>query len=776
MAARGKPGRPKKQINVGTSPVADFALSLRRLRADAGSPTYRQMSERVHYAHNVLSQADSGYRLPTDEVLEAYVTACGGDTVLWRQRLRQAREAMAPRPDSAPLRITRTLTADRADFTGRATELGYLYTLLPTPESPPATVVVSGLGGVGKTALAVHAAHKLSPYFPDIQLQVDLLGFGPSCQPPADPASVLADLLVVLGVPTDQIPTSPQARAALYRDRLAGRRALILLDDVANEGQVRPLLPGSPGCFVLVTSRSRLTGLDDAQHLVLDTFPPRDALTLFTRIVGEPRRLAEPAVATEICELVGGLAIAITVVGGRLKARPAWSLESLARSLRDEHARLAELETGDRSVQAAFNVSYHPLTEQTRRVFRLLAVHPGEDVTVESVAALADLDLATASRTMECLLDVSLVQQASPGRYRMHDLVRAYARERGRGEDPPEVRREALHRVISWYLHSAHSARALLYPGIRPLPLADGTTPRNPLAFDDHQAALAWCEAERAALTAAVAAAASNDLPDLAWQLPRVLLEFYDLRKHWNDWIDTHQVALAAATRAADPAARAHILHGLGGAYRHLDRYEEALDHCREALTLWRQTDDRSGEAGTLNFLGVVYRNLMRYDESVETYRRGLQLYREIGYRYGEGIILNNLGDVCREWGRFEEAIDYFQQAVPLRRETGHRFGEGHTYDGLGATHLAVGDLDRALPLLRRALEIRRDIGDRWGTAETLDTLGRAHRALGEDRTALDCWAESAAIFDQLDAARAAAVRGRAGRSASVGTLRPVGA
>ncbi|MFI1827204.1 ATP-binding protein [Streptomyces sp. NPDC020412] len=661
----------------------------------------------------------------------------------------------------APLRVD-TLVADRADFIGRERELAWLRSALP-PRGENAAVVISaigGIGGVGKTALAVHAAHQFMDRFPDLRLYVDLHGYDPAGQPPTAPTTVLGELLHLLGVPPDRVPAGLEARAAMFRNLLASRQVLLVLDNARDEQQVRPLLPGSPGCFVLVTSRNRLSGLE-AKHLDLDVFSEAEALALLKQIVGDDRVGAEPRDAADICHLVGYLGLGLSVAAHKLRSRPTWTLASYAARLRSEHGRLRELSVGDRAVAAAFAVSYNLLPKQHQRLFRLLASHPGAACTPHSTAALLNASPQEAEDLLEGLLDQYMVQQREHGRYHMHDLLRAFAQMCADAEDASATTCAAVERLACWYLVTAHAARRFLFPTDPERTFEAVTEPRHPLPMTDSAQALSWCEAERKTLTALVRATAEAGLDNLTWQIPWVLFSFFRLRGHYGDWVSTHLLALKAAERLDHPAARANTLNNLGLAYWRLRRLEDAIACYEQALPLHRAVGNQVNEANSLTNLGLVYSELQRYDQAIAYYRRALHLRWETGDRQGEGTTLNNLGLVYVETGRYDESLACFQQALLLHQQTGVRLSQGITLDNIGIVYRDTGLLEEALTNLLQALDIRRDMGDREGVASTLKSLGDTYLRTGDKARARNCWTESAALYDDLSSPEAAEVRKR---------------
>lgn len=656
-------------------------------------------------------------------------------------------DAVGPGP-RGPVSAHRQLPMDISDFTGREADLARLRRLVDRAgERSVVITAVDGMAGVGKTRLAVHAAHQLvrAGRFDELQLWADLRGFDPD-SPPADPAGVLEAFLGLLGVAPRQIPAELAARAALYRDRLAGRKALVLLDNAANEAQVQPLLPGSPGCLVLVTSRRTLADLDGAGRLHLDVPSAEEAAALLGRIAGDRRVAAQPAEARRVADLCGRLPIAITLAAQRLRNRPTWTVKDLAGRLEAAAGRLDELHGRNRAVRAAFDLSYRTLPDAWRRVFRLIGLHPGDTFAADSVAALAGTPPRVVEDILESLLDEHLLQEVTPGRYRPHDLLRLYARERALAEEPDAD--AALRRLFLWYLHAAENAAGWLDPEHRPVPLGDAP-PWLP-DFGTRARALDWCEVERANLVDVVRAAAERGEHGVAWQLPCALLSFYYLRKHWDDWISTHRVAVDAAVRAGERGAQARVLNGLGVAYSDLGRHDEAVSCHREASPLFRAAGDTRGEAWNLNNLGVAYHDLQRFEEAAGCHRKALPLMRAIHDAHGESICLNNLGDAHRRLGQLAQAADCLNQALDIQRRTGDRAAQRFTLWTFGALHQDTGMIAEAVASYRQALEISRNLNDRWNVANLLTRLADALDTAGHPTEAHDCRQEAHTILAQL--------------------------
>ncbi|WP_170068001.1 AfsR/SARP family transcriptional regulator [Lentzea guizhouensis] len=666
-------------------------------------------------------------------------------------RLRQLHQVVLESrvPSPAALSAHRQLPMDIAEFTGRESELRRLCE--PGPQSTVVISAIEGMAGVGKTKLAVRAAHRLVARFPDVQLWADLHGFDAD-ELPADPAAVLESFLRLLGVPGAQIPESLAERAALYRDRLAGKRALVLLDNAAGEDQVRPLLPGSSTCLVLITSRRSLLGLDGVKSVFLDVFTPGEAVALLARIAGADRVNADREAAVRVAELCGHLPIAVALAAKRLARRPQWTVSDL----------VGQLERGGLGARGVFDLSYQALPDHQRRLFRLLGLHPGEDVTAESAAALAGLTAYEAEDLLETLLDEHLLQQHTPGRYVLHDLLRAYAAEQVMAAEPPPARATALRRVLDWYVHTSWNSAVRLNPQ-RKLEIDTADPAVHPLAVADHDAALLWCDTERANLVAAVRDAAEHGLAQHCWQLAQCLWDFFNLRKHWSDWIDTHGVALAAARAAGDRTAEGRMLITLGIALREVRRHDEAIECCHQALAIFRAIGDRTRQEPVLNNLGIAYMATGRLDEALACYEQSAEIARDLGHQHTEAVLLNNIALLHADAGRFDEALPRYLRALEIRQEVRDPYSEAILLNNIGEVYRGLLDFPQAVAHVDRALETFRRIGDLYGQAESLDNLGLALDGLGDRRGAEKCWLESVTLFEELGEPKADEVRARLG-------------
>jgi DNA-binding SARP family transcriptional activator/tetratricopeptide (TPR) repeat protein len=692
---------------------------------------------------------------------------------------------------SAARTVPAQLPHDLPGFTGRSAELAQLQDLLPIePRLPnqrrrnglaagaeqapgsddrahPAVTIalIEGAAGIGKTALAILWCHRIAGRFPDGQLYVDLRGFDPR-QPPLTPAGALRQLLGALGVDPARIPVEEDGQAGLYRSLLAGKRVLVLLDNAASAAQVRPLLPGGSGALVVVTSRNRLGGLvaRDAAHAVgLDLLGPDEALALLTRAIGPDRVGAEPEAARELARLCGNLPLALRVAAQRVAVRPYLTLRDLVAELGAERGRLDVLSTGadeTTAVRAVFSWSYRALDPASARVFRLLGLH-FSDIGTAAVAALAGVGAAEARRSLEVLAGGHLLEEVGAGRYRCHDLLRLYAGECAEQDETEDGRAEAVHRVLTWYLHTAVAASRALNPYTRHLLLPPPEPTCAPLEFSGYHEALDWCESERGNLVAAVGKAAERGDDALAWQLPIALWSFFNLRKHWNDWLTTHEIALSAAQRLGNLAAEASVHNSLGLMHWDLRDHGASLAHLGLAQEQGRALGNRWVEGLSLVLLGVNHQDLGRADTALAHHRAAAAIFRELGDGWGEGMALIGLGLAHRSLGQLADAVDGHEHAARTFREIGDPWGEGIAMLGLCATYAELGRDADAVEHCEYTIALARGIGDRHTEARALHILGDALSRTGRPEAAAEAWQRALTIFGDLADPQEVEVRAR---------------
>jgi tetratricopeptide (TPR) repeat protein len=664
-------------------------------------------------------------------------------------------------------RVTpRQLPAAVAHFAGRAGELAVLTGLMRGRVEVGGTVVISAIGGtagVGKTALAVHWAHRVAGRFPDGQLYVDLRGFSPGGQVVA-PGEAVRRFLDALDVPPERIPVDLDAQAALYRSQLAGRRMLVVLDNARDTTQVRPLLPAAATCLVLVTSRNQLTGLvatDGAHPVDLDLLSVAEARELLTQRLGAQRVAAEPDAVVEIITGCARLPLALALVAARAATRPHTPLHVLAGELRDAQQRWQTL-TGDdphTDVRAVFSWSYQALAPAAARLFRLLGLHPGPDISAPAAASLAGITPEAVRPLLAELTRASMLVEPSVGWYTCHDLLRGYATHLADTTDTDEQRHTATGRVLDHYLHTAHPADRLLHPAVDPVPLAPPRAGVTPEQLSDHAQALGWLTAHRPVLLAAVAHAAATGFDTHTWQLAWTLATFLNRRGHWHDWVAVGRAAVGAAQRLADPTAQTRTHHVLAVAYIRLGRFDEAHTQLCHALDLATRTGDQTQQAHTHIGLTYLWERRGRPAQALDHAQQALPLFQATGHQAGQARALNAVGWYHALLGDHRQAITYCQQALPLFQQLGDRAGQATTWDSLGYAHHYLGQHTQAITCYQHALTLLRDVGDRYEEAATLTRLGDTHHTAGNPPGARDAWQQALTILDDMDHPDAEQVR-----------------
>jgi tetratricopeptide (TPR) repeat protein len=677
-------------------------------------------------------------------------------------------------PDSQPQRpgavVPRQLPAPVRHFAGRSGELAELAGLLDRAgqESRPAVVIsaIGGQAGVGKTALALQWAHQAAERFPDGQLYVNLRGYEPAL-PPMPAAEAVRLALDAFEIPAGRIPASPEAQAGLYRSVLAGKRVLIVADNAADAAQVRPLLPGSPGCLVIVTSRSNLAALvatEGAVPLLLDLLTSAEARDLLARILGAGRVIAEPDAAGQLIGLCGRLPLALTITAARAATRPRLPLAAVVAELADAAGRLDALQAaGDllASVRAALECSYDHLSADAARMLRLLGVHPGPDISVPAAASLAGLTRPQAARQLDELADACLVARDAAGRCSMHDLLRLYAAERAQQIDSDAEREAATCRMLDHYLHTGRTADRLLNPGREPIaadPASPGTEPEH---LADSRAAMSWFEAEHQVLIAAAGHAFAAGQDTRAWNIAWTLDGYFFYQDRWQDQLALNTAALAAAVRLGDVTRQATSHNFLARAAAQLGRCDDADSHFRHALNLYRQTGDAARQASVHLGLADMVSRQGQPARAADRARRALALYTATGNQAGQASALNCIGWNLAQSGEYEQALEHCQQALVLSRKAGMRPAEADTLDSLGYAHHHLGRHAEAIACYQQAVDIARQTGNRYPRAEALSHLGDAHQATGNLEAARTAWREALPILDDLQHPDAEQVRAK---------------
>jgi tetratricopeptide (TPR) repeat protein len=693
---------------------------------------------------------------------------------------------------AAAAAAVRSLPRDVASFTGRQRELEQLLKSAMTAGGVVGIHAIGGMAGVGKTAFAVHAAHQLAGRFPGGQVFLPLHGHTPG-QQPVESADALASLLLAVGVPPAQVPPDLEARAALWRNRVAGMPLLLVLDDAVGSEQVRPLLPGAAGSLVLVTSRRHLSALDDATAVSLDTLSPADAAALLVRLAARPGLGPGDRGVREIARLCGFLPLAVGMVARQLRHHPAWSAAGRAAELASARDRLGLLETESLSVAAAFDLSYATLTEQQQRLFRRLGLHPGPDVDGYAAAALDGTRFSAARRGLEDLYDQYLLTEPAQGRYQLHDLLREHARSLASRVAPEAEAEAAMSRLLDYYQRTAAVANGRITRRRQPSSATDAghAVPAEIPGLTDPERALAWSRAERASLLACLDYAAGHGQHARVVALTANISGLLHQDGPSVDAIARHTAAVQAARSLGDRLSQANALVDLGNARRGtadypaaVQAYARALDICRdlndqpgqaraltglgdvrrmtgdypaaaqaleEVLDVCRDLGDRRGLARALIYLGEVRRMTGDYPAATHAYQRALDLYQDLGDQFGQANALHCLGIMRRLAGDYPAAGLAQEEALGIYLDLGYRVGQANALWRLGSVRRLTGDYPAAAQALDKALDIYRDASDRGGTAVALNERGTLHRAGGELALARRCHQQSLQLSREID-------------------------
>jgi tetratricopeptide (TPR) repeat protein len=694
----------------------------------AGSGRRAEALAAYQEAHRTLA-AELGID-PGGELRRLHERILAGDASLTAPPMASDAPGAGP-AQTAP--VPRQLPASVRSFVGRQAEAGRLDGLVrqAAKTASGGAVVISaidGMAGVGKTALAVHAAHRLAGEFPDGQLFIDMHGYTRGHEPrPA--AEALEVFLRALSVPPQRVPPGTDERAAMFRERLADTRTMIVLDNAASEAQVRPLMPGSAGCLVLVTSRRRLKGLDEAHVLSLDVLPRADALALFRAVAGPGRVPPDDSVLAEIVELCAQLPLALRIAAALLRHRPGWTLEYLAGLLRAQQGRISALSDGERDLGAIFGLSYHSLPDVEQLAFRGLGLIPGPDFDAYATAALTGTDPATAARLLEDLVDHNLVIQHTSGRYRLHDLIRLHARALA-VRDPVLVRDAALDRLMDYYQHTAARADALIsrFPRLAPA----GSVPAHAPALPDADAGRTWLRAERPNLLAALRHATSHDRHERAVALTVNMATLLRNDGPWPEALALHTGAIAAARSLGDRAGQAAALIQLGVVRNLTGDCQGALDALEHASQLYRELGNLLGQANALAQMGDIRGFVDDYPGAAHDLEQALRLYRELGNSLGQANALAHLGNARRYTGDCPGAIPGLEQALRLYQQLDDPNGQGNVLLSLGNARRLTGDFAGAARNLEEALRLSGYLDHHLGRANALSELGELRRLTGD--------------------------------------------
>lgn len=658
-------------------------------------------------------------------------------------------------PAARPRAVPRQLPSCVAYFVGRDAAMKALTTLAGSDSGAVVISAIGGAAGIGKTALAVHWAHQNLDKFPDGQLYVNLRGYGP--ERPLTPADALDQLLRGLGVGgagRPAVPAELDAKVAMYRSGLADKRMLIVLDNARATDQVRPLLPGSPGCLALVTSRDRLSGLvalDGAVPLALDLLTHDEATDLLTRRLGRERIEAERESVDELIEFGARLPLAMNIVAARAALRPRHRISDLVHGLRDACRRLDLLATEDGAadVRTAFSWSYQAMSEDAASMFRLLGLHPGPDITVAAAASLAATDRDRAESIMDELAAAHLLDEHVTGRYRCHDLLHDYAVDQANTYDPQDARHEAFGRILDHYAHSGHAAAGLLpssWEQSAPDPPRAGVTPET---FADDEA-VRWFDDERQVLLAVIASAYDQGMNRHVCQLARSLANILDREGHWNELAATQSLVLCAAEHQGDQREQANAHRLLGRADSRRALYGSAYEHFRAANELFRRLGDPGNEAFTHLDTAWTLEQEARYQEAANHARQALELHRRAGNELGQALALNVVAWYRSLLGEHEQALIDCEQAMELNRKCGNISGEAFTWSGMGHAQHHLGRHQEAVICYHNALDLFGKLNDRYMQAQILNHLGDTYHASHDTPAAHDTWHRALRILDQL--------------------------
>jgi tetratricopeptide (TPR) repeat protein/transcriptional regulator with XRE-family HTH domain len=735
-------------------PPVTFAALLRKLRTEARL-TQEELAEAAGLSPRSVSDLERGIAsTPRRETVRLLADALHlpGPGRADFEAVARGRPVPAG-PVTYAAAALRTLPRDIASFTGRQHELRELVNATAGAAGSGGVVsihAIGGMAGVGKTAFAVHAAHELADRFSGGQIFMALHGHT-SGQAPVDPADALASLLLTVGVPAAQIPPGLEARIALWRDRLAEKQLLLVLDDAAGSEQVRPLLPSTGGSLVLVTSRRHLSALEDATAVSLDTLPPDQAAALLVRLAGRAELSPDDPAVAEIIRQCGFLPLAIGMVARQLHHHPAWSVAARAAELVAARDRLELMATENLSVAAAFDLSYGNLTADQQRLFRRLGLHPGPDLDSYAAAALDGTSLSAARRGLEALYDQYLLAEPAAGRYRLHDLVREHARALADRLDPDEDRDQATMRLLDYYQHTATRADVLITRRARPgLTPAGGISPAAVPALTDREQALTWARAERAGLLACLDQATATSQHARVTALTAGLAGLLRTDGPWTEAITRHTAAAAAARSLGDRLGQANALNDLGHARRLTGDYPAAAQALEQALSIYRDLGDRLGEANVISDLGIVRYLAGDYPAAAQVLEQALTIYQDVGDRLGQAGALRELGTVRLATGDYPAAAQVLEQALSIYQDVGDRLGQAGALRGLGIERLVTGDYPAAAQALEQALSIYRDIDDRGGEAGALLYLGQVRQITGDYPAAARALEQALTIYQDI--------------------------
>ncbi|RSS32165.1 helix-turn-helix domain-containing protein [Streptomyces sp. WAC05858] len=783
--------------------AAAFAAELIRLRTGKGL-SQPSLARRMGYDKSYVSHVERGNQAPTQPFAHQADHVLGSGEALKRlwQAYHNARTADRQRPHHAPPpaqsapntpqipdrpqtsreNISATLATGHGDaqfpyarppalptpqqlppqaayFTGRTAELSKLDSLLGSDKSAPLSTIVvttiAGTAGIGKTSLAVRWAHSAQHRFPDGQLYINLRGYDPD--PPLTPGHALDFFLRSLGLPAERIPQDVEAMAGMYRSALAGRRVLVVLDNASTPEQVRPLLPNDPRCMVVVISRNRLSGLvarDGAHRVTLDVLTPYEAASLMGEIIGSNRVNAEPDAVIQLAQQCAYLPLALRVAAERVAGRPHLTVSDLAEELAVEHSRLDTLAADDdeaTAVRTVLSWSYHALPPEAARVFRLLALHPGPDISLNAVAALTGITPTEAGQQLDVLVAVHLLAASRRDRFQFHDLLRAYASERVNTDEPAEPRDIATQRLFNWYLHTAHAALFALNPHHPELPIDPVNPDCRPPGFTDHEHARSWFAVEHANLMAIIRHAPTTGQHTIGWQLPQVVDGYLADYCQVNDSIAIHQLGLACAQQLDHQLGQSWAYCHLGEAYERARQYDEAIDCLQHGLAIARKIGDGFGEQAKLIDLGSVYNKLGLYSTAADHSRQALAICRAMDHKRNEGLSLTQLGSALLGMGELDQAMIHLHQSLKISNKLGSAHLQAFTLQSMAEVFRKRGQDVDAVDHLKKAAALYQEQRVSIQFAEILKNLGIALNGMGRTCEAQDVWEEALAVLIELD-------------------------
>lgn len=788
------------ELPEGLNAAARELVGELRAGKEAAGLSLARLGALTHYSRSSWDRWLNGRRLLTEDALAGFVRATGADGALLARLLAEASLAGGPagdgpepasaagKPDEeavpagaggprsrARAPVLAQLPASVADFTGRRSQVEAMLEAL-LPAAGPArdragetcVVVVSGGGGVGKTTLAVHVAHRAAARYPDGALYADLRGTDPG---PRDPADVLAGWLRELGEDPAGLPAGLEDRAARFRSLLRDRALLVLLDNARDAAQIRPLIPAAGRSAVVVTSRARLGHLPASRRIELEPMMYHEALSLLEKVAGAARLAREPQATGVVLDACAGLPLALRICAARLETRPGWSVRVLADRIVGEHRRLDELSVGDLALRTSFDMSYAQLAEDAAetgrgrllspaRAFRLLGLATVPDLELSAAAALLGADDEEAEQALETLVNVYLLESPAPRRYHFHDLLRIYAAEKAELE-PRAAGDEALRRLGEWYVHAAYQAVATLDVN-RPPQDAPAAPPDRPeVRFADSAEALTWLDAERDNLGAVARLADRHGLHAIAIRLPAVTTHYHNLRGRWTELGELSELSLRNARAAGDRAAEAQALGALGWARYHEHEHRRALELLDRALSIYQELGSAIGQSSTLDRMGTVSNAAGDLDAALTYQERSVEQLREVGDERIALTATTNLALTYAMLGRVEAFFGLCEQLLPEVREARLGFAVAPLLEAAGEMHLMAGHVPEALAALAESVEVYSGVGNRPGLADAQEHLGEARLAAGDRERALADWQRALAIFELCDVPRAEALRVR---------------